>query len=125
MVNKVQEIKAEIERHMKEYNPVQSSEGKYRTETYKELLGFIEDMQQKPVSEDLEETTNNYCVNTKECNEVKTLDTKLKSQINKTLSLRISQMEYDKFLEEACQWLSKNTFMTQEEIHSFSKAMKK
>lgn len=44
MVNKVQEIKAEIERHMKEYNPVQSSEGKYRTETYKELLGFIEDM---------------------------------------------------------------------------------
>lgn len=124
MVNKVQEIKAEIERHMKEYNPVQSSEGKYRTETYKELLGFIEDMQQKPVSEDLEETTNNYCVNIKECNEVKTLDTKLKSQINKTLSLRISQMEHDEFLEEACQWLSKNTFMTQEEIHSFRKAMK-
>lgn len=124
-MNKVQEIKAEIERHMKEYNPVQSSEGKYRTEAYKELLDFIKDMQEKPVSEDLEEATNNYCVNIKECNEVKTLDTKLKSQINKTLSLRISQMEHDEFLEEACQWLSKNTSMTQEEIHSFSKAMKK
>lgn len=124
MVNKVQEIKAEIERHMKEYNPVQSSEGKYRTEAYKELLSFIEGMQEKPVSKDLVEATNNYCVNTKECNEVKTLDTKLKSEINKALSHRISQMEHDEFLEEACQWLSKNTSLTQEAIHSFRKAMK-
>lgn len=91
----------------------------------KHLLSFIDNLPEEPVSSGLEEATNNYCVNTKECNEVKTLDTKLKSQINKTLSLRISQMEYDKFLEEACQWLSKNTSMTQEEIHSFRKAMKK
>lgn len=73
MMNKVQEIKAEIKRRMKEYSPVQSSEGKYRTEAYKELLGFIEDTQEKLVSEDLEKATNNYCVNTKECNEVKLL----------------------------------------------------
>ena len=124
MMNKVQEIKAEIEQCMKEYSPVQSSEGKYRVEAYKELLDFIEDMQEKLVSEDLEEAINNYCVNTKECNEVKTLDTKLKSEINKALSLRISQMKHDEFLENACQWLSKNTSMTQEEIHFFRKAMK-
>ena len=123
-MNKVQEIKAEIERHMKEYNPVQSSEGKYKTEAYKELLDFIDGMQEEPVSKNLEESTNNYHVSARKCNEVKTLDTKLKSQINKTLSLRISQMEQDEFLEEACQWLSKNTSMTQEEIHSFRKAMK-
>lgn len=124
MMNKVREIKAEIKRRMKEYSPVQSSEGKYRTETYKELLSFIEGMQEKPVSKDLVEATNNYCVNTKECNEVKTLDTKLKSEINKALSHKISQMEHDEFLEKACQWLSKNTSLTQEETHSFRKAMK-
>lgn len=124
MMNKVQEIKAEIKRRMKEYSPVQSSEGKYRTEAYKELLSFIEDTQERLVSEDLEKATNNYCVNTKECNEIKTLDTKLKSEINKALSHKISQMEHNEFLEEACQWLNKNTSLTQEEIHSFRKAMK-
>ena len=56
--------------------------------------------------------------------ERKVFDTILKSEINKALSHRISQMKHDEFLEEACQWLSKNTSMTQEEIHSFRKAMK-
>lgn len=55
-----EKIKAEIERHMKEYSPVQSSEGKYRIEAYKELLGFIDDIQEEPVSEDMEEAAFDY-----------------------------------------------------------------
>ena len=56
--------------------------------------------------------------------ERKVFDTKLRSEINKALSHKISQMEHDEFLEEVCQWLSKNTSLTQEKIHSFRKAMK-
>lgn len=59
-MNKVQEIKAEIKRRMKECSPVQSSEGKYRIEAYKELLGFIDDIQEEPVSEDMEEAAFDY-----------------------------------------------------------------
>lgn len=36
-----EEIKAEIERLIKSYSPIQSSEGKYRIEAYKEVLDII------------------------------------------------------------------------------------
>lgn len=36
-----EEIKSEIERLIKSYSPIQSSEGKYRIEAYKEVLDII------------------------------------------------------------------------------------
>ena len=43
-MNKVEKIKAEIERLIKAYSPIQSIEGKYRVEAYKDLISFIDSL---------------------------------------------------------------------------------
>ena len=43
-MNKVEKIKAELERLIKAYSPIQSTEGKYRIEAYKDLISFIDSL---------------------------------------------------------------------------------
>ena len=60
-----EEIKAEIERLIKSYSPIWSSEGKYRIEAYKELLEWLDttsmnDIQEEYTHEDLEKASQSY-----------------------------------------------------------------
>jgi len=56
-----EKIRAEIERLLnKEWRLADSTEGKYRCETYRELLEYIDSLPEEPVSEDLEKEINRY-----------------------------------------------------------------
>lgn len=59
-MDKVKTIKNYLQNQKKEWMLCQSSEAKYRMEAYTELLDFINSIQEEPVSEDLEEASNNY-----------------------------------------------------------------
>ena len=54
-MDKVSLIKAEIERLKKEWDYGSSAEAKYRVETYKELIDFIDSLPKEPVISDLDE----------------------------------------------------------------------
>ena len=53
-MNQIQTIKSELENLIKEWQLGSSAEAKYRCEAYKELLEYINSMQEEPVSNDLE-----------------------------------------------------------------------
>ena len=62
-----EEIKSEIERLIKSYSPIWSSEGKYRVEAYKEVLGILE-------VKEIPETTHTECKKINKLCEVKRYD---------------------------------------------------
>lgn len=53
-MDKLAKVRAEVERLDNEWYLCNSSEAKYKRETYKEILDFINSLQQEPVNEDLE-----------------------------------------------------------------------
>lgn len=53
-MNQIQTIKSKLENLIKEWHLGRSAEAKYRCEAYKELLEYINSLQEEPVSNDLE-----------------------------------------------------------------------
>lgn len=54
-MNQIQTIKFKLENLIKEWHLGSSAEAKYRCEAYKELLEYINSLQEEPVSNDLED----------------------------------------------------------------------
>jgi len=59
-MNQIQTIKSKLENLIKEWHLGSSAEAKYRCEAYKELLEYIDNLQEESVSEDLEEAAAGY-----------------------------------------------------------------
>jgi len=59
-MNQIQTIKSKLENLIKEWHLGSSAEAKYRCEAYKELLEYIDSLQEEPVNEELEEAANDY-----------------------------------------------------------------
>lgn len=53
-------FRVKLENLIKEWHLGSSAEAKYRLEAYKELLEYINSLQEEPVSEDLEEAAEEY-----------------------------------------------------------------
>lgn len=62
-MDKLAKVRAEVERLDNEWYLCNSSEAKYKRETYKEILDFINSLQQEPVNEELEKAAKDYSNN--------------------------------------------------------------
>lgn len=68
MTNKIQKIRQEVEKLKSNLihgacSSQVAMETRCKEEAYNEVLAILDSMQEEPVSEDLMEATNNYCVN--------------------------------------------------------------
>lgn len=125
----MERIKSEIKNLIDEWRWYCSAEAKYRCEVYKELLEYINSLQEEPVSNDLEEAANDYAHDLVHDDVFGTFIAGARwqeEQCQKTIELAEDHAYLagqEKVIEKACEWLKCNFNMPNDFESHFKKAM--